>query len=70
MFCALSCSLMRLSMMQCSNHGWLSLPLGIACVCNGQLGWDSGTSSSIQTLKEIVCLSLDWNTILLNCIWN
>lgn len=48
---------MRHSVMQCynhGNHGWLSMPLGISCVCNGQLGWDSGTSSSIQTLKEIV----------------
>lgn len=52
--CSVSCSLMRHSIMQCYSHGWLSLPLGISCVCNGQLGWDSGTSSSTQTLKEIV----------------
>lgn len=57
--CSVSNSLMRHSIMQCCNHRWLSLPLGISCVCNGQLGWDSGTSSSIQTLREIV-LSFSW----------
>lgn len=46
--CYVSCSVIRHSIIQFCNHGWPSLPLGIARVCNGQLGWDSGTSSSIQ----------------------
>lgn len=38
-----SCFLIRHSIIQVYNRGWLSLPLGIACACNGQLDWDSGT---------------------------
>lgn len=42
-FCYVSCFLIRHSIIQFYSRGWLSLPLGIECVYNGQLGWDSGT---------------------------